>query len=285
MQDLNWDNLRFFLAASRHLSFSRAARSLGVNESTVARRVAQMEKQLGARLFDRHLKKIQLTAPGFDLLPFAERMETESLKAETCLARSEKAVSGTVRVTAVPLLVNYVLIPALPLLLSNHPALKVELVADAENLTIAGREADLALRLARPQGDLRAITRKIGTLDYALYGRKDIAGEALNWIAYDSSMKGLPHADWLNEQISRNPEATTLLSVNDADSMLHALKAGLGQSVLPVRVGDAEKTLSRRRATDCPPRELWMMVHPERRNLLRIKAVTDWVMTLFDPRP
>jgi DNA-binding transcriptional LysR family regulator len=281
MPETNWDDLRYLLAAARAESFAAAARQLGVNESTVARRIAQAERRLGARLFERVGGRLAMTAAGVQLLRRAELMEREVQAAEAELSGADRRAAGLVRITAVPLLVNRVLLPALPGLLAAHPHLQIELIAEPRDLSLTRREADIALRLARPQKELRALARRVGELDYAVYGPA-AAGpdEALPWITYEDSLRDLPQARWIAAQIAGDPEAAPQLLVNDAEAILAGLKAGLGKSLLPTALGARDPAL--KRLGDCPPgltREVWLMVHPDLKDLVRSKVVTKWLTT------
>ena len=279
MRDQNWDDLRFLLAAARAESFAAAARRLGVNESTVARRIAQAERRLGAQLFERVAGRLAVTAAGLQLLRRAELVEREVQAVEAELSGADQRAAGTLRVTAVPFMVNRVLLPALPGLLAAHPHLRIELIAEPRDLSLTKREADIALRLARPQKELRALARRVGELDYAVYGPA-AAGpdEALPWITYEDSLRDLPQARWIAEQIAGDPEAAPQLLVNDAEAILAGLKAGLGKSLLPTALGARDPAL--KRLSDCPPgltREVWLMVHPDLKDLVRSKVVTKWL--------
>jgi DNA-binding transcriptional LysR family regulator len=178
-------------------------------------------------------------------------------------------------------MVNRVLLPALPGLLAAHPHLQIELIAEPRDLSLTKREADIALRLARPQKELRTLARRVGELDYAVYGPA-AAGpdEALPWITYDDSLRDLPQARWIAEQIAGDPEAAPQVLVNDAEAILAGLKAGLGKSLLPRALGEKEPGL--KRLGDCPPgltREIWLMLHPDLKDLIRTKLVTAWLVT------
>ena len=279
MRDQNWDDLRFLLAAARAESFAAAAWRLGVNESTVARRIAQAERRLGAQLFERVAGRLAVTAAGLQLLRRAELVEREVQAVEAELSGADQRAAGTLRVTAVPFMVNRVLLPALPGLLAAHPHLRIELITEPRDLSLTKREADIALRLARPQKELHALARRVGELDYAVYGPA-AAGpdEVLPWITYDDSLRDLPQARWIAEQIAGDPEAAPRVLVNDAEAILAGLKAGLGKSLLPAALGDREASL--KRLGNGPPgltREIWLMLHPDLKDLVRIKVVTAWL--------
>lgn len=283
MQDRNWDDLRFVLGVARARSFSGAARQLGVNESTVARRIAQAERRLRARLFERTQGRLRPTEAGAAMIKLAERMELEVQAAEGALSGADERAAGSVRVTSVPLVANRVLAPALPGLLAAHPQLRIELIAEPRDLSLTKREADIALRLARPQREVRAIARRIGRLDYAVYGPARQPAGSLPWITYDDGMADLPQSRWIAEQIARERADLPRLAVNDAETLIQCVTAGLGKSLLPVAVGERQPGLVR--LGDSPralSRELWLMVHPDLRDLIRIRAVTAWLTATLD---
>ena len=288
MRDDNWDDLRFFLAAARGGSFAAAARSLGVNESTTARRIARAERRLGTRLFERLKGRLDLTPAGERLRDRAEAVEREVEAAEVALSGADRQALGKVRVTAVPLLVNRVLLPALPSLLSDHPDLSLEFIAEPRDLSLTKREADLALRLARPAKELRAVARRVGYLSFAVYAPAGpVSAAALPWITYADAMADLPQARWIAQETARagrsGSEAAPRVLVNDAEAILAAVEAGLGKSLLPVALGDSNPALRRLGAGPASlRREIWLMTHPELKDLPRIKAVTDWLVESLD---
>ncbi len=283
MQALNWNDLRFALAVARSQSLAGAARRLGVNESTVGRRLAEAERRLGARLFERNHRAYHPTEAGRAVVAGAERVELEVQAVETAISGADRLAAGVVRLTSVPIVVNRVLVPALPRLLRDHPQLRVELIAGPRDLSLTKREADIALRLARPQKDLRAVARRIGRLDYAVYGPSRKRAEPLPWITYEDDMANLPQWRYMAERPVRDRAAPPAVTVNDAEAILQSVKAGLGKSLLPVAIADREPGLVRL-DSDPPPlsRELWLMVHPELRNLTRIRVVVDWLVSVAD---
>ena len=278
MPDQNWDDLRYLLAASRGGSFAAAARFLDVNESTVARRIEQAERRLQTRLFDRVSGRLTPTDPGIRLLAHAEAVEREVGAAMNAVAGQDLRVAGIVRITSVPIVVNRMLAPALPDLLSTHPALQIELVAEARDLSLSRREVDVALRLARPSGETRPIASRIGTLAYGLYGATDRDPDSLPYLTYEDLMRDLPQGKWLADQMKASGQDGVPVRVSDAETLVACIRSGLGKSLLPTAVADALPGL-RRIGTNvtAPERELWLMIHPDMRGLARIEAVRDWI--------
>jgi DNA-binding transcriptional LysR family regulator len=283
MQELNWNDLRFVLAVARSQSLAGAARRLNVNESTVGRRVAEAEQRLGARLFERSLGLFHPTEAGHAVVAGAERVELEVQAVETAISGADRLAAGAVRLTSVPVVVNRVLVPALPQLLREHPQLRVELIAEPRDLSLTKREADIALRLARPRKDVRAVARRIGRLEYAVYGPSRKRAEPMPWITYEDDMANLPQWRYMAERPVRDRETPPPVTVNDAEAIIQSVKAGLGKSLLPIAIADREPGLVR--LSGGPPplsRELWLMVHPELRNLIRIRVVVDWLVSAVD---
>ena len=283
MQDLNWNDLRYVLAAARTGTLAAAARHLGVNETTVARRIAEAERRLGARLFERAKGGVTPTEAGSVVIAGAEQVELQVQSLEGAVTGTDRAVAGTTRVTSVPILVNRVLVPALPSLLDTHPALHVELVAEPRDLSLTKRQADIALRLARPRDELRSVAKRIGQLDYAVYGAAKARADGLPWITYDEAMADLPQGRWIAERAARDREAVTRVTVNDAETLIQSVRTGLGKSLLPCVIADRDPALTC--LSDKPAelsRELWLMVHPDLRELTRIRVVMNWLTLVID---
>jgi DNA-binding transcriptional LysR family regulator len=275
-QEMNWNDLRYVLAVAQGGTLSAAARRLRVDETTVARRLAAAEAALGARLFERVEGAMRPTPAGETAIAHAERVERELHGLHGRLAGADAAVAGTVRLTSVPIVANRLLAPALPTLVAAHPLLRLELIAEPRNLSLTRREADIALRLARPQGGGTAVARRIGRLDYAVYGPCDGDADALPWITYEAGLDELPQAKWI--AAATRGAAAPVLMAGDAETILAAVRAGVGKSLLPRAVAEREPGL--RRLGEAAPvlsRELWLLVHAELRKLARIEAVIRWI--------
>ena len=287
MRPLDWNDLRYLLAVARGGTLAGAAKALGVDDSTVSRRVARLEARLEARLFERAGDgRLRPTPAGAAALERAERMELEVEGLRDSVTGTDTVCAGTVRLTSVPLLVNRLLVPALPGLLDRHPALHLELVADPSDLSLRRREADMALRLARPRSGGRSVlARRIGTLRYEVYAATSLpaAAEAsLPWVTYDEAFAHLPQARWIAADLECGGTAARF-AVNDGEALVEAVAAGLGKSLLPSVVAARDPRLAQLAAPDSNPvleRELWLLVHRELRGLARIEAVSDWLCDL-----
>lgn len=274
---MDWDDLRFVLAVGRAGTLAAAARRLGVNQTTVARRLASAERALGRRLFERTEGTLRPTRAGLAAIARAATIEGD-VAAVTNGHAAEDGPFGTVRLTAVPILVNRILVPAVPALIARHPGLRLELVADRRNASLSRREADIALRLSRPQADAAALVRRIGRLDYAAYAPAGVDATGLPWIGYDEASAHLPQARRL---AGATPGAA--LALNDAEALVHAVAAGLGRTLLPCLAADGAAQLVRCDSAIALSREVWLMTHRDARRQARIEAVIGWCEGLFRP--
>jgi DNA-binding transcriptional LysR family regulator len=281
MPDISWNDLRYVLAVGRTRALAPAARRLGVNETTVARRIVRLEQSLGSKLFDRIRGTMIPTHAGHIAVERAEQMEAEIDRLKGLATGADQAVAGTVRITSIPLIVNRLLMPNLEPLYAAHPHLHIEAIAEPRNISITRRDADLALRLARPDREQGILSRRIGNLTYAAYGPSKRLGCALPWITYATGLAALPHVAWINDAIEQEEGNGPSLTVNDSEVALHAVKAGVGKSLLPCAIADREKGIARL-SGPLLDRELWLLVHPELRNLARIRTVIAWLDTLVE---
>ncbi|HZR76957.1 LysR family transcriptional regulator [Bradyrhizobium sp.] len=278
MQELDWHDLRYVLAVAREEALAGAARTLRVNETTIARRIARAELILGSKLFHRTRGKLLPTETGQIVIQHAEHIDAEIQTLGERAAATDSRAAGSVRLTANPLLVNRLLIPAITELRAAHPLLQIELVAEPRNLSLTKREADLALRMGRPNREQRVVARRIGDFPFAVYGAADKRRLKQGWIAFDDAMTHLPNAAWIRRAIQQEEGGPPLLTVNDADAMLHSIRNGLGRSLLPCAIADRDPALTRLSGkAPVLTRELWLLVHPDIRHLARIKAVVGWL--------
>jgi len=287
MQDHDWNDLKYVLALHRTGRLARAGNALGVSETTVARRIRSIERQLGAALFTRDASgAFQATDAGLAAIGRAETIEQENIALRESMDRLSAHLSGTVRVSSVPIIVNRILVPNLTGLRDSHPGLTLELVPEARNVDLSKREADIALRFARPDaGGLRTAARRIGTLTFAAFGpagRQQSETDALPWIGYDDIHHSLPQARWL-EAAARSSGTDAFLRVADAETALEAAACGLGRTLLPEIVGTSDprlQALPTNEPARPPSREIWMLSHVEHAGRASVGAVKDWLSRL-----
>jgi DNA-binding transcriptional LysR family regulator len=236
-------------------------------------------------MFERDAGVLRPTDSGQIVVRRAERIELDVDAVKDGVTSADSIAVGKVRVTAVPLVLNYILIPALPDLLRSHTRLQLELAADHRNLSVTNREADIALRMARPDNDYRAVAHRVGIVDYAVYGAS-AARPPLPWITYEASWSHLPHVRWMAKAVASDPDARISVVVNDSELALNAVRTGLGRSLLPCRIGDGVSEVSRLSgAKPVLSREMWLIIHPDLKQLARVRAVIAWIERLFSERP
>jgi len=286
---LHWDDARVLLALLQARTLSGAGRRLGVNASTVSRRLEALETALGARLFDRTPDGARPTALAEQLGPHAEAMERAAAGLALTAQGRETVAEGDVRLTAPPGVAEFVVAPALPRLLKRHPRLRVVLDASVGYADLTRREADIALRLARPTaGDL--VARRVGVADGGLYGAPRYVRElgvlqtlgAARWITWGEDLAHLPPARFVADLV---PAERVVLRTSHMGSMVAAAAAGLGLLVLDqpmgVACGLAPVTLDARLRRSLPSMEAaseaWLVAHRALRDVPRIAAVWDFL--------
>jgi DNA-binding transcriptional LysR family regulator len=266
---MDWDDLRTFLAIARHGTLSAAARALGVTQPTMGRRLTAMEGHTGARLLQRLPGGYALTPLGETILGNAERVEAEVLAAERTITGKDIALEGLVRLTTVDTLAARIVTPALADLQAKHPGIIVELDPDTRSLSLSKREADIALRMSRFEGN-EVAARRVGALAMVLYASPDMARRIAEGQAH------LPEAKWLRDAF---PDATIGFRSNSREVQVHATLAGAGVAALARYRVDGEPGLVRL-YPDRPDlvRDIWIGVHVDMRHMPRVRAVTDTVV-------
>ena len=280
--DIGWERLRVVGAVARAKSIRAAAGRLQITESTISRQIRAVETRLNVDLFERTPAGVVPTSACVELLSYLVRAESE-IEAGIAAARGvQSRPEGTVRVTSVPTLVTNLLAPAATIMLELYPELEIDFIGLPTDLSMMQREADIAIRLARPSADLDAKTRKIGHLVYAAYALEGVDGSLLPWATYVEPMSHLPQAKWITDHTRQTGEKVLSLRCNDADGLIALIKSGCAKTLLPTIVADRIPEMVRlQEYGDLPNREVWMMVHPNLVNARRIQVVVDWIEQLF----
>lgn len=279
---LAWDDLRFVLAIARSGNLRAAAAALGVNHSTMFRRLNAAEAALGAKLFERLASGYRPTDAGLRLIEAAERIETETLALDRELTGRDTRLTGTLRVTASETLAFGMLTGEIARFRERHPGIVVELLVDNRVLDLSRREADIALRATRPtQGDL--FGRKLADVRWCFYGaagadglpqtRRDLARHAI--IRWAEASQPTKAAAWLAANL---PDAPAGYRTGSLVNQFMAAKAGMGLALLPCYLGDADDGLDRVLAP-LPDliTELWLVTHTSLKDTARIRAFMEVV--------
>ena len=279
---LAWDDLRFLLALSRAGSLVRAGRELGVDHTTVGRRIEAVEQALGVRLFVRSPSGYGLTSEGLGLLPGVARIEDAVLDLERATIGRNENLTGIVRVTAGESVGSRYLAPRLGQLRSAHPGLAIELETGFRALDLVRREADIAIRSFRSTQD-GLVVRKAAVMGWSIYCSRAYAERAgvptaetlgrHDRIGIDSRSDQLPSEDAWFDRLAGSGAVT--FRSNSSACMLGATIAGLGIALLPCFLGDRDPSLLRIVLPDEPRRGLWLTVHRDLQQSPRVRAVLD----------
>ena len=281
MQNPDWDDLRFFLALCEAGTLTGAARATGVEHTTVARRIDALEAALAARLFDRFSKGWSLTAAGTALVPHARKLE-DDMHALLNVARGASEVVGSVRVSAPPALAACLLAPRLRAPLARLPGIEIDLRAEARTTDLMRRQADIALRFARPTAP-GLVAKVLAHVDYGLYAQADYAAARLpaqwEFLGYDDMQRDAPQQEWLDKV--RGARRYSVRS-NDLLTLLQAAVAGCGVGVFP-RYAAAGAPGMVALDPPCPVRrKLWLVMHDDVRRAPHVRAVADQIIAMFE---
>lgn len=283
-----WDDLKVLLALVRSRSLSGAAQSLGVNASTIGRRVDALEAAFGVQLFERRSDGVVPTAAAETLCAAAENVERSAARVGDVLDALEAVPEGVVRVSAPPAMFTFFVAPALPRLRRRHPKLQLEMHASMELVDLTLREADLAIRSLRPtSGDLFSV-KLAGSHTVPFVGENARVPEplddpnAIDWLGWTAEHAHLPDASWVNASVV---EERVVMRASSLEAQIAAAQAGVG-AVLLARAfrnvpGLREVKLGKELARRLEARSeqtLWLVSHRALRNAPRIEAVREFLL-------
>ncbi|RKZ70653.1 MAG: LysR family transcriptional regulator [Gammaproteobacteria bacterium] len=282
---MDWRALQDVVTVAETGSLSAAARRLNVSQPTVGRRIEQLEEQLGTLLFNRTARGLILTRVGEGILSHAKQMEEGALAIERVVTGANQELQGNVRVSLIEDLGIQWLPQKLTEFHKEFPQLAIEVNIDNRNVDLLRREADIAIRLARPeQADL--ICRKVGMLNFGLYASQSYLDEH-GTPERRADLKEHFHVGF-DEKMARGPNIKKLESLFDQGNIRHrsnshmemveATRAGLGCTALCCFIGDTHPDLQRVLINEIDyAREIWLVTHAEINSSARIRAVFDFL--------
>ncbi len=282
---MDWRALKDVVAVAETGSLSAAARRLNISQPTVGRRIEQLEQQLGAILFNRTAQGLTLTKLGENILSHAKRMEEGALAIERVATGANQQLQGNVRVSLIEDLGINWLPQKLGGFHAHYPDLKIEVDIDNRNVNLLRREADIAVRLARPeQADL--VCRKAGMLHFGLYASQSYLDE-YGIPQHMSDLKNHYHVGF-DQEMARGPQVKKMESFFTQDQIRHrsnshmeifeATRAGLGCGALCCFVADTQPVLRRILIKQVDyGREIWLVTHTEINSSARIRVVFDFL--------
>jgi len=284
---LHWDDLKYLLAVARHGSTLAAGRALKVDQSTVQRRLAELERRSGQSLAQRHATGYRLTEFGQALLPYAEAVEASVQALEERLQALKDDATGVIRMTCPePIVLKMTQAGVIDRFHARHPRLQLQFVMSDRYLDLAEGDADVALRSGDTE-DKALVGRKIGDSLWALYasaayigrvgrpaGADDLAGHAL--VGFDDTMAHHRAALWLQ---SLGADLQLAARCNSVLGLIHSVKAGVGIGALPMSLGNGEADLVRISEPIPELTRIWrLLTTQELRRTPRVAAFFDFIV-------
>jgi DNA-binding transcriptional LysR family regulator len=285
--NLDWDDLRVFLAISEQGNLSAASRTLRVSQPTVGRRLKSLEQNLGTQLFDRLPDGMALTIHGEELVPLARSMETAADAVLRHQASFSVEVHGTVRISMYEQIAQFFM-QYLPALRQRCPLIEIEMAIAHSSANLSRREADLIIRECLPDAP-DIIARKLGHYHYAVYGSNVYIDnnplahsqdryQACDWVGFDDEHTRFIGQNWLREKLAKRKP---IVRSNNGVVLLDAILQGTGLGVLPCFVGDQEAELQRLELVPGDGATLYLLVHKDMRKSPAVRLMMDAVIELF----
>lgn len=289
---MDWDNARIFLAIHRVGTLRGAAEQLQIDQATAGRRLAAMEKSLGARLFLRTPAGYVATPAGELAAAAAERMEQGAEQLMRQMQGIDERLCGVVRVAATDTMAKHFLMPAIRKLHAAHPNIRVVLSTSTQITNLTRREADLAVRTLRPSSpDL--IARHLRRLTTGLYASAEYleqhgvpqAGNAFS--GHDVAIYQRAISPRQSEAICGESIANARVTMEVSSGLMleEALAAGLGIGALPVHIGNASPGLVRVWPERSEPYDIWLVLHSDLNRSARVRAVADAIIASYEEAP
>jgi DNA-binding transcriptional LysR family regulator len=285
---LGWDDLKLVMAIAETGNLAGAAAHLGVNASTIFRKLQHLELQLANILFQRHRTRYELTAAGSAIVALARRMDEDIAAVIREISAEDQQPKGELRVTTNDTLLFHILLPLLCRFKERYSDIQVKVTIENSALNVTKTDTDVSLRATdTPPNNL--VGRRIGRAAWALYGRTgdypeqtpaDFAqlGEC-TWVTLSDDLANLDVAKFVRKFA---PPGHVAFAVNSVRALADAIEAGLGIGFLPCFVGDARPSLMRLRS---PPvsfgHDLWILYHPDLRRSAAVRAFVDFVVMEF----
>lgn len=282
---LNWDDLKFLVLLEERGSLAAAAKRLGVDHVTVARRIASLEAVLGVKLIDRRQKRTVMTQTGLRIAAHARRMQEEVFALERTASSVRPEVAGPVSISAPGQIAAELIAPRLGSLFRAHPELEVTLRGDVQTVSITRREADVSVRLSTPE-DPSLIRRQVGALRYRMLASPayvaDTAFADYRYILFDQGDDRLPHERWM-ETLAAGPFQIAMRS-NELAIQLTSAAAGVGVVAAPDILGRRFGLIDAHPERAYLDRHVWLCWHEDQRGQPSIEAVVSFLADCFRPQ-
>ncbi|EWY37832.1 LysR family transcriptional regulator [Skermanella stibiiresistens SB22] len=283
-KNLAWDDFRLIRAIAEAKGLPAAAQQLGVNHSTVFRRLRQIEAALGTALFERHRVGYAPTAAGEEMVALAARLEEDITAFTRKVSGREPSPAGELRVTTNDSLLVHLLTPLFALFLEQCPEMRLDIVLSNQPLNLSKRDADVAIR-ATDSPPETLVGRRVASIGWALYGRAadfpepgDLGMAALyqrRWVSLSEDLATMKVVRRVRENVA--PERVAYRT-NSVLGLGEAVEAGLGIGHLPCFIADVRPSLVRLAAPDPDlAADLWLLTHPDLRHAPRVRVFLDFM--------
>lgn len=283
-QNLSWDDLRLIKAIAEKRNLPAAAKQIGINHSTIFRRLKQVEEVLGASLFEKHRTGYTLTQAGEEIAALAERVDDDIAAVTRKLMGQDIAPAGELRVTTNDSMLVHFLTPLFAKFRQQCQDVRLDIVLSNQALNLSKRDADVAIRATKnPPENL--IGRRAAKIAWALYGRKsefprpetipleDLRGRY--WVTLGDNLTILRSAKWVRENVAAEHIA---YKINTVLGIVEAVAAGIGIGYMPCFIGDQNPLLTRLQSPDPDYAEdLWLLTHPDLRHSPRVRVFLDFL--------
>jgi len=283
MQNYDWSLIQTFLAVAEHGSFSAAGRALGLSQPTVGRQVAALEQQLNSPVFQRETRGHRLTQAGASLLEDARAMQAAAARLSLTAAGQSGSLSGVVRITASVMVSHYLLPPILARIHQAEPEIEVELHPSDDTENLLFHEADIAVRMYRPQ-QLDVITRKVGAQKFGIFATRqyldthgrpesieDLSGHS--FIGYDRSDLMIRGMREMGMPVDRS---FFQIRCDNQTVYWELVRAGCGIGVAAISIATADTAVERvMPGVEIPELPIWLTAHQALRTAPRIRRVYD----------
>jgi DNA-binding transcriptional LysR family regulator len=287
MQPLAWDDFRLVRAIAEQRSLGGAAEALGVNNSTVFRRLNTLEEHLGVRIFERARTGYLLTSAGEEMVALATRMAESIIEFERRIAGQDVRPSGELRVTTTDTIFSHLVAPMFCAFRRRYPEITLDFVIDNRALNLSRRDADVAIR-ASVDPPQTLIGRRVATIAWGAYASDAFLAEAApdlssieamtrppaRWVGLGDPLATTAGGRWIAAHVV--PECVAV-KVNMVSTMASAVNAGLGIGLLPCFIGaqmaDVRRIDAIRPASDTG---LWVLTHPDLKKAARVRAFLEF---------
>ncbi len=289
---MDWDKIRIFLNVAEAGSFTRAGDGIGLSQSAVSRQISALERELKAPLFHRHARGLILTEQGDLLFRAARDMKLRLDNTRARLVETSERPTGDLRVTTTVGLGSSWLAPRVAEFLDLYPEVRIELILTNEELDLAMREADIAIRVRRPaQPDL--IQRRLFTVHYHAYASVDYVkrfGEPKTFgdldehrlVSFGGNEPSYLLATHYLANIGRDGQEHRPISftVNNVAALHRAVLTGAGIGILPAYAVDGEERLTQvLRESEMPSMESYLVYAEEMKSVARVQAFRDFLVS------